>query len=240
MPDDGFVALTPTAVSGFFAIDKPVGFSSFQVVARVRRQTGVKKVGHAGTLDPFASGVLVVAVGKEFTRQIDSIQAQTKWYCVRMVLGIQTDTLDPEGVIVAIDDDVATRPQVNRFIEELSFQQAFLNQWIGEISQVPPRFSAKKVNGVPMYAMARKNEEFEVRPSMVRVDSIDVIGSRHSPFPTVDLRIRCGKGTYIRSLVRDIATGLGTVGYAQILVREAIGEYRLSESMSLGEISCGS
>lgn len=238
MPDE-MAALIAASGQGWLSVDKPVGWSSFQVVARVRKQTGVKKVGHAGTLDPFASGVLVVAVGKEFTRKIESVQAQAKGYLVRMVLGIETDTLDPEGRIVSVDEGVLTRRRVTRFFEDPQFQHEILAQWIGEISQIPPRFSAKKINGVPMYAMARKNQEFEIRPTHVRIDSIEVVGTRMTNSPTIDLRIRCGKGTYIRSLVRDVAVALGTVGYAQLLVREFIGDYQLADAISVEAIPCG-
>jgi len=237
MPDEPG-AVIPPPVYGWLSVDKPVGWSSFQVVARVRKLTRVKKVGHAGTLDPFASGVLVVGVGKEFTRQIETVQAQPKGYCVRMVLGMETDTLDPEGRILSVDEGVATRRLVQKFLEDPSFQRSVLAQWIGGIAQMPPRYSAKKINGVPMYAMARNNQEFEVRPTHVRIDSIEVISTRQGVFPSVDLRIHCGKGTYIRSLVRDIAIALGTVGYAQLLVREFIGDYRLADALSMEAIPC--
>jgi len=214
-------------------INKPVGLSSFQVVARIRRKTGVKKVGHAGTLDPFASGVLVVAVGREMTRQIDGVQAMPKGYTVRMVLGIATDTLDPEGRVTVVDDNVGANSSVLRFLTDPGFQAQVVARWIGEIDQLPPRFSAKKIKGVPMYALARQDQEFEVKPSRVRIDQIHVIGARLGRFPTVDLQIRCGKGTYIRSLVRDLAQALGTVGYAQLLVREFVGDYHLSAAEPL-------
>lgn len=202
----------------------------------MRKQTGVKKVGHAGTLDPFANGVLVVAVGKEFTRQIDQIQNQPKGYVTRMILGIDTDTLDPEGKIQSMDPEVTQRATVIQFFQDPVYKKEILSRWIGSITQTPPRYSAKKINGVPMYALARADKEFEIKECQVNIQSIDVIATHWGPFPAIDLQIACGKGTYIRSLVRDIAHSLGTVGYAQLLIRDRIGDFSLADSIQLEPI----
>lgn len=219
-------------------IDKPVGFSSFQVVAAVRKKTGVKKVGHAGTLDPFASGVLVVAVGREFTRLIDTVQSAEKEYLVRLVFGIETETFDPEGKITAIDTKISTNFDVAQFISDPSFQNRILHEFIGNINQFPPRFSAKKINGVPMYSLARAQKDFEVKPNRVTISELRIVRVRNTSFPSLDLYVRCGKGTYIRSLVRDLARKLNTVAFAQLLVRTRVGNYRIGDAITLEQL-CG-
>jgi tRNA pseudouridine55 synthase len=154
-----------------------------------------------------------------------------------MVLGILTDTLDPEGPITAVDEALSTNNAVQQFINNAKFQRTLLDRFCGEIDQVAPRFSAKKKNGIPMYQLARANEEFEIAPSRVRIDSIEVMAIHQTEWPAIDLQVVCGKGTYIRSLVRDIAEALGTIGYAQLLVRDAIGNFTLDSAVVLDDVS---
>jgi len=212
-------------VQGFVAINKPEGITSFGVVYLLRKMTQVKKVGHAGTLDPFASGVLIVAVGKAFTRQISHWMNTPKTYQVRCVLGIQTDTLDAFGKINSMQPITVTQQQV----------LDVLPQFVGEQWQTPPIFSAKKIEGKKLYDYARKGEEVAIAPHLVTVHELRLLNFFQHEFPIIDLEIKCSKGTYVRSLIRDIAAKLGTVGYAKNLIRTAIGDVTLSRSVSLSD-----
>jgi tRNA pseudouridine55 synthase len=218
-------------VKGFLLVDKPVGLSSFQVVAKVRHITGVKKVGHAGTLDPFASGLLVIGIGKEFTRQMSDVQALTKVYCTTMVFGLQTDTDDCYGKITEIDSDFDKDSITDGSISEA------LSKYAGTFDQMPPRFSAKKVNGVRAYKLARQGVSPNLKPSTVTIHSNDLLWSHEGNHPFACFETRCSKGTYIRSLVRDVAKDLGTVAYTKDLIRSAIGPYFLVDSASYADLS---
>ncbi|NBV41203.1 tRNA pseudouridine(55) synthase TruB [bacterium] len=220
---------------GILVVDKPVGWSSFQVVHRIRKLTGVKKVGHAGTLDPFASGVLVIALGRRFTREIESIQAMPKRYQFRIVFGIETATVDVEGDILRVESPV--NASVLRFLEDSQYRNGILDLFCGEIEQVPPQFSAKKKNGVPAYHLARQGIEVALAANRVRIDSLTVLSAYSQMFPTVDCEMICSKGTYVRSIVRDIASAMGTVAYTQALVRMNVGGYQLSDAVSLNGLS---
>lgn len=215
----------PHLSEGLLLIDKPSAITSFGVVARIRKQTGVARVGHAGTLDPFATGILVVALGRTYTRQLSLIQGLPKSYVVRMVLGIETDTLDRDGQILRQDPGVVgigiTAAQV----------AAVLPRFVGELSQIPPIFSAKKVDGKRNYERARAGEVVVPQASQVHVYGIEMLGFVPGEYPVVTLDIACGKGTYIRSVVRDIAAVLGTVAYAKDLVRTVVGDWQLAACM---------
>lgn len=212
---------------GFVVVDKPVGLSSFKVVSKVRRSRQVKKVGHSGTLDPFASGVLVIGVGKEYTRQLDTIQALPKTYVATLTFGIETDTLDAYGSVTHIDDSVDVSEQNLNSI---------LPSFEGELEQLPPAFSAKKIDGKRAYELARKGEEVELKPSQVTVYSLQLLWFKEGPFPTCCIEIKCSKGTYVRSLVRDIGKALGTVAYTKDLIRTAVGPYRLEDATSFSSL----
>lgn len=212
---------------GFVVADKPVGLSSFKVVSRLRRSRNVKKVGHSGTLDPFASGVLVIGVGKEYTRQLDTIQALPKTYVATLTFGIETDTLDSFGEITKQEDEVS--------VTELDVTHA-LRRFLGEQEQMPPAFSAKKVDGKRAYELARKGKEVELKPSLVTVYALEVLWFKKGTYPTCCIEIKCSKGTYVRSLVRDIAKELGTVAYTKDLIRTAVGPYRLEDATPFSEL----
>ncbi|MEZ4572383.1 MAG: tRNA pseudouridine(55) synthase TruB [Thermomicrobiales bacterium] len=183
---------------GFVVVDKAAGWSSHDAVARVRKLIGVRRVGHAGTLDPFATGVLVLGVGKA-TRLLQYIQGSTKVYQATIRLGEETDTLDPEGVIVSRKDVSAwpSADQVARVIE----------RFIGTIQQVPPAHSAIHIEGKRAYDLARAGQEFDLPTRTVTIDGITIRG--YDP-PRLDLEIVCHTGTYIRSLARDIGRELQT------------------------------
>ncbi len=219
---------------GFVVVNKPAGLTSFGVVRKLRRVLGVKKIGHAGTLDPFATGVLVLAVGRLYTRQIDQIQAQSKWYQARFVWGVSTDTLDPEGRIESCNNSANDQSNWVRFRNDLLYQSTILEKLTGPLMQVPPRFSAKKINGSPMYTLARQGHIFDIQPVSVHVFSWSVLrtGDRF-----VDVEIQCSKGTYIRSLARDLGRLLGGPMYAQLLTRTAVGEYKLTCAIPLELVS---
>lgn len=225
---------------GLLLVHKPCGITSFQVVRRIRALTKVKRVGHAGTLDPFASGLLIVGVGREFTRQLDQFQALEKTYMVTVVFGIQTDTFDRDGQVTAYQP-------VNEFPAQL---QAILPQFTGEQLQTPPMFSAKKINGKKLYDLARKGITVERKPCKVTISELSVVPGSESwisprfsekdfdRLPMCQLKIVCSKGTYIRSLVADIGKACGGVGaFALELVRERIGAFGLADALRYEDLS---
>ena len=218
---------------GIFLIDKPPAWSSFKVVQWARRQSGEKKVGHAGTLDPFATGLLIVAVGRDFTRQIDSYQGMDKVYEAEFVFGQCTTTLDPEGEIT-FDDP-------NFCLDEAKLKTA-IQKWTGDVLQVPPAFSAIHVKGERAYDLARRGEAFSLGQRQINIHAIAVIPAQagipllepDAPYPSTNLRIHCGKGTYIRALARDLALELGTQGYCRQLRRISIGEFHVDGAIKPG------
>lgn len=204
----------------FLNINKPIGWTSFDVVKKVRSLSKVKKVGHAGTLDPFASGVLVLALGRA-TKKISLIQDQEKEYIGEVELGMVTDTLDVTGEIIERHPvDIISQTQV----------EAVLSQFIGIVEQIPPAYSALKINGVRAYKLARKGKTVVMKPRQVYIHSIDIL---EFSSPVIKIRVRCQKGTYIRSLARDIGAKLGTGGYLRSLTRTRIGDFLLEDALEI-------
>ena len=206
---------------GFISIDKPLGITSHDVVAMVRRISRIKRVGHAGTLDPGASGVLVLAVGAS-TRLIEYVQDEThKTYEATIQLGSATDSDDADGSVISqVAVPVFTESSLRRI----------LDAFVGPILQVPPKVSAIHVDGQRMYDLARKGIAPELPARPVHISSIALRGFTTD---TISLEISWGKGTYIRSLARDIGTALGTAGHLCALRRTAVGTFLISESVSL-------
>ncbi|MBN1541218.1 tRNA pseudouridine(55) synthase TruB [candidate division KSB1 bacterium] len=203
---------------------KPVGWTSFDVVRYVKRIYPRIRVGHAGTLDPFAEGVLLVCVGKA-TKQVGVLMQGVKSYRAQVRLGLETDTLDVSGQITASQKV----PRLTRSsIEET------LTGFVGEIRQIPPVFSALRVGGKRAYHAARKGKPIEMRERTVRIDSIELI---ESATDRLWLEIVCSKGTYIRALSRDIASALGTVGFVQTLLRTRVGDYELRDSLQVADLA---
>ena len=212
-----------------FHIDKPYGWTSFAVVGKLRyhisKRIGVKKikVGHAGTLDPLASGVLVVCTGKA-TKRIDELQAGVKEYIAEIKLGATTPSFDLETEIDATYPwEHITREQVEDVLK---------TQFIGCIEQVPPSFSACKVNGKRAYKMARTGAEVELKAKTLIINEIEVLefeGQR------LVVRVLCGKGTYIRALARDIGVELGSGGHLTRLRRTQVGDVRVEKCMTVDE-----
>lgn len=203
-------------------IDKPLNWTSFQLVSKLRYQLckslGIKKlkVGHAGTLDPLATGVMIVCTGKK-TKEIDSLQAMVKEYIATVKLGATTPSFDLE---TEIDQTYPTEHLTKELVEET------LKKFIGEIWQVPPMYSAVKVDGRRAYELARAGEEVELKPKLLVIDEIELISCN---LPSIEIRVVCSKGTYIRSLARDIGKALGSGGYLTALKRTKIGNVSLSD-----------
>lgn len=212
------------------AIDKPYGMSSFGALARVRylisRHVGVKRVktGHAGTLDPLATGVLVLCTGK-MTKQIERLQTDTKEYVATLQLGATTPSYDREH---EVDATYATAHITRERIE------AVLPQFVGEVMQVPPAYSAVHVDGHRAYKLRRKSDEVEQKmlPKPVRIDEIDLLDFDTEQM-LLQLRVVCGKGTYIRALARDIGRALDSGAYLTALRRTRVGDIRVEDCVKL-------
>ena len=206
-------------------IYKPYTWTSFQIVSRIRyhlsRKYGIKrfKVGHAGTLDPLATGVLLLCTGKA-TKKIEELQSKTKEYEAEIMLGATTPSYDMEHPVNA------TYPYEH--ITEEAVKET-LTKFVGEIAQRPPLFSACKVDGKRAYDLARKGSEMELAPKQIRIDSIELL---QCELPKIKIRVVCGKGTYIRSLARDIGEALGSGAYLTALARTRIGEYKLEDCIN--------
>ena len=203
-----------------YSIYKPTGWTSFDVVKKIRSITNEKKVGHGGTLDPFAEGLLIIATGKD-TKQLANISGASKSYRAVLKLGKTTDTLDTEGQII----DTKPVPELN---EKIIIN--VLNKFVGEYEQIPPMFSAKRVNGVRLYKLARENKTVERKPIIVNINNISLNSLNGD---SVDFSVTCSKGTYIRVLGQDIANKLGTVGYLIRLIREKVGKFQINDSSTI-------
>lgn len=203
-----------------YNIHKPLGWTSFDVVKKIRNITGERKVGHGGTLDPFAEGVLIVGTGKD-TKLLQSVSAADKTYEATLKLGELTDTLDNEGVII----ETAPLPILDK--DQIV---TALNKFSGKQEQIPPMFSAKKVNGVRLYKLARQKKVVERKPIVIIIYSINLISVN---LPEISFSVTCSKGTYIRVLGKDIAEKLGTVGHLTALVRTRVGGYPISQSKTI-------
>lgn len=213
-------------MDGVLNIDKPRGITSHDVVQRVRRILRIKKVGHTGTLDPEATGVLPVLVGKA-TKISRFLINSDKEYIATMMLGIKTDTGDSKGRVIS----EASGP----FPSEKEIRSVF-EGFTGRIPQVPPMYSAIKVNGMPLYSLARKGIEVERKAREITVYSLDI---RNIESTLITFRVHCSKGTYIRTLVSDIGDALGVGGHLVSLRRIVAGKFRIEDSVSLKELEEG-
>ncbi|QYC39612.1 tRNA pseudouridine synthase B [Nonomuraea coxensis DSM 45129] len=216
------------AESGLIIVDKPGEWTSHDVVARMRRLSGTRRVGHAGTLDPMATGVLVVGVEKA-TRLLGHLTLTEKVYEATIRLGVTTNTDDAEGEVTATASAAGvTAEEVRKGVEALT----------GPIMQVPPQVSAIKVNGRRAYKKARAGEEVELAARPVTVRAFDVLGVRaHDDVVDVDAVVTCSSGTYIRSLARDLGAGLGVGGHLTRLRRTRVGPYDVSQARTLDELA---
>jgi len=200
-------------------IDKPYEWTSFDVVKKVRGGLRIKKVGHAGTLDPLATGLLILCTGKK-TKTINDLMGQKKEYVGTLELGVTTPSLDKETAI-------SERKDYDHITEE-DVQKA-TKAFLGTISQFPPMFSAIKVDGQRLYKKARKGEEVEIKARQVEIHSFEI---EKIEFPTIHFKVSCSKGTYIRSLARDFGKELGTVSYLTSLRRTKIGMFNVEDAKS--------
>jgi tRNA pseudouridine55 synthase len=209
-------------VNGWINLDKPSGMTSTQAVGKVRRVYNAQKVGHAGTLDPLATGILPIALG-EATKTIPFVQDALKTYSFTVTWGAQRDTDDSEGKIIASSD---MRP------EEAAIRNA-LAKYTGDILQTPPQFSALKIDGQRAYDLARDGEVVDLKARQIYIESLVLLAARPDE---ADFRMTCGKGTYVRSLARDLAIDLGTYGHISALRREEVGPFTLKTAISLDNL----
>jgi tRNA pseudouridine55 synthase len=201
---------------------KPAGWTSFDVVKKLRNITGFKKVGHGGTLDPFAEGLLIVGFGSH-TKKLNMFLKSDKKYEARIRLGVTSDTLDCTGTIKQVKENVHVDYQV---LNEI------VSSFTGRQKQIPPMYSAKKVNGVPLYKRARKGEQVERKPVEIEIYSIELLDGTEETF---QIRVTCSSGTYIRVLVHDIGKALGCGALTDKLIRLETGSYTLEKSLTIEE-----
>ena len=220
MPDNSNLA---KKLFGFVNIYKSVGMTSHDVVAKVRKFTGVKQVGHTGTLDPFAEGVLPVCIGKA-TRLIEFL-ADDKEYLATVQFGKSTDTYDKDGSVIFSSDKKVSEDDLK---EALKFFE-------GEISQVPPIYSAIKVNGKKLYEYARSGKEVEIQPRRVVIENIE-LKSFDKELQQAQILIKCSKGTYIRSIANDLGENLGCGAHLIRLIRTQAGKFRVENSVKLEDV----
>ena len=206
------------SASGILNVNKPTGATSFRIVSLVRRGSGAAKVGHAGTLDPAASGVLLVCLGQA-VRVSEYLMELPKVYRAIVHLGVATDTYDSEGVPVSRGDPSGVNEGDLR---------AALGTLVGDIEQTPPSFSALKVGGRPAYRLAREGRPAALAPRPVRISRIELLAF---PNPEVEIEVECGKGTYIRSLAHDLGQRLGCGAYLRSLVRLRVGPFTVDEAV---------
>ena len=222
---DVFIKITDETIALFeegkvLLIDKPVHWTSFDVVRKIRSTLHVRKVGHAGTLDPLASGLLIVCTGK-FTKQINEYMAQEKEYTGSFTLGAVTPTYDLES-----------KPEKHQDVSLIteSLINATTAQFIGEIDQFPPIYSAIKKKGTPLYELARRGEEVELESRKIVVKSFEITAIE---MPVVHFKIVCSTGTYIRSIAHDFGAALGCGAYLSSLRRTAIGEFKIEDAITM-------
>ncbi|MBT7736176.1 tRNA pseudouridine(55) synthase TruB, partial [Candidatus Peregrinibacteria bacterium] len=208
-------------MNGFLFIDKPKGLTSFDLVREVRKISGERKVGHSGTLDPLATGLMILALG-EGTKLLEFLIGHGKEYEVSAHFGYVSDTYDAEGELVKVDTD--------KIVDEYLIEDVIKEKFIGKINQVPPKYSALKINGKKAYELAREGKDVEMKSREVAVEEFSLL---EYSWPIVKFKIRCSSGTYIRSLVHDLGNELICGGYVEELRRNSVGEFSLEESVKL-------
>lgn len=210
-------------------INKPEGMTSHDVVDEIRKITKEQRVGHAGTLDPFATGVLVIGVGREDTKKLGEITKNTeKEYIATLELGKRSTTGDPEGIIKPAGNNLV-RPSY----PQLGQTKKILKSFEGETEQIPPSYSAIKVKGVPAYKLARRGKNVVLPSRKVQIYKIEVL--KYSP-PLLKIQVVCSAGTYIRSLAKDIGEKLGIGAYLTQLKRTRVGNFRIEDSTPLAKL----
>jgi tRNA pseudouridine55 synthase len=213
---------TPADLSGLLLIDKPAGITSFDIIRRLRPRLGVRKLGHAGTLDPMATGLMLILVGSA-TKQATTLIKLDKVYTAELTLGATSDTGDAEGQLTPVS---TRRPDV------AAVRQA-LTDFTGEISQIPPAYSAIKVGGVRSYHLARAGQAVELPPRQVTVRRLEL---GEYQYPQLTITVEVSSGTYIRTLGADIGAQLGTSAYLSALRRLQVGEYSVNQAVALDQV----
>ena len=210
-------------MNGILLVDKPQDWTSHDVVAKLRGVFGERRIGHSGTLDPLATGLLVVFLGKA-TKAVEFSEAAEKEYLAHLRLGVETDTQDITGTVLRTSVEIPDRAAL----------EAVLPQFCGEIQQIPPMYSAIKVNGKKLYDIARRGGEVERQPRSIFIHELSVLGEENGEFV---LRIRCSKGTYIRTLCHDIGKTLGCGGVMTALRRTRVGGYDVQDAHTAAALS---
>ena len=210
-------------MNGILLVDKSQDWTSHDVVAKLRGVFGERRIGHSGTLDPLATGLLVVFLGKA-TKAVEFSEAAEKEYLAHLRLGIETDTQDITGTVLHTSAEIPDRAAL----------EAVLPQFCGEIQQIPPMYSAIKVNGKKLYDIARRGGEVERQPRSIFIHELSVLGEENGEFV---LRIRCSKGTYIRTLCHDIGKALGCGGVMTALRRTRVGGYDVQDAHTVAALS---
>lgn len=200
---------------GILLVNKPQGKTSFSLIRSLRKLTGIQKIGHAGTLDPFATGVMVILIGKEFTKLSQKLLCEDKEYLAKVCFGVSTDTYDCDGKVVASSKKIPSLEEVEKA----------LTQFQGEIEQIPPMFSAKKIKGEKLYNLARQGIEVARPPCKVRLFTTLISYN----YPHLCLKIECSKGTYIRSIAHELGVQLGCGAFLAELLRTRSGTFRLED-----------
>lgn len=211
-------------ISGIINVLKPSGITSNQVLTEIKKKLHPNKIGHLGTLDPSAVGVLPVCINKA-TKLFDLYLKKDKEYRAIFVFGKTTDTLDSDGKIIQFDDKIISKSDI----------QCILNKLIGKIDQMPPKYSAKNINGQRAYDLARKGIEFEVKPKQIEIYGIELVDEIQKNIFLFD--IKCSSGTYIRIIVRDMANLLDTCGYMAGLIRTKSGNFDIENSVKLDDVT---
>lgn len=216
--------MSSDALFGFINIDKPKGMTSHDVVAVLRRITKIRQIGHTGTLDPFATGVLPVCIGKA-TRLIEFLE-DDKAYLATVQFGKNTETYDIEGKVTETFNKIVDRADI----------ESALNDFRGEIEQIPPIYSAIKVNGKKLYEYARKGENVEIKPRKVTINKLELV-SFDEETQIAQLAVQCSKGTYIRSIAYDLGKKLACGGYLTGLIRTQAGKFVLPDALNLEDLT---
>lgn len=211
-------------VNAIFLVNKEVGPTSRDIVNVLNKTLGTKKLGHAGSLDPFASGLLIIGMNQGL-KLVPYIELLPKTYIASLKLGIKTSTGDSEGEIL----ERANIPSLEK--EQV---EKVLQSFLGDVEQIPPMYSALKHDGVPLYQYARKGVEIERKPRIVQIFDIKLLSIEKD---NIIFLVECSKGTYVRTLGEDIATKLGTIGYLEHLMRTKIGEFNVKDAKLVGDIS---
>ncbi len=208
-------------MDGIFAVNKPRGMTSHDIVNIVRRKTGVKRVGHGGTLDPMATGVLVIAVGRDNTKLLEKYVKGKKEYIAEIFLGANSDTYDAEGTIENVNENV---------ISSKAEIQKMIKLFIRNIEQIPPIFSSVKISGKPAHRRVRAGQDVKLEARNVTIYSIGILSYQ---YPTLKLKVTTGPGVYIRSLAYDLGQKLGTGAYLSGLTRTKVGNFALKDALNL-------